>query len=126
VPWADPNPGRANMRAAGRLSWGARGVTNIRTFVDPLNPTHVALLMDVPDIILVEEEVPGRSSVVGEVRRRPHTGAAERRVVADAGLLIGAAGRRRVVGIRCKCGTHVARPAGCSPCGRIARCMWLS
>lgn len=26
------------------------GVTNIRTFVDPLNPTHVAVLMDVPDM----------------------------------------------------------------------------
>jgi hypothetical protein len=26
------------------------GVTNIRTFVDPQNPTHVAVLMDVPDM----------------------------------------------------------------------------
>jgi hypothetical protein len=26
------------------------GVTNIRTFVDPQNPTRVAVLMDVPDI----------------------------------------------------------------------------
>jgi hypothetical protein len=25
------------------------GVTNIRTFVDPTNPTRVAVLMDVPD-----------------------------------------------------------------------------
>jgi hypothetical protein len=25
-------------------------VTNIRTFVDPQNPTHVAVLMDVPDM----------------------------------------------------------------------------
>ena len=24
--------------------------TNIRTFVDPQNPTHVAVLMDVPDM----------------------------------------------------------------------------
>jgi hypothetical protein len=30
--------------------FGPRGVTNIRTFVDPQNPTHVALLMDVPDL----------------------------------------------------------------------------
>jgi hypothetical protein len=26
------------------------GVTNIRTFVDPQNPTRVALMMDVPDM----------------------------------------------------------------------------
>ena len=30
--------------------FGPLGVTNIRTFVDPQNPTRVALLMDVPDI----------------------------------------------------------------------------
>jgi len=30
--------------------FGPLGVTNIRTFVDPQNPTHVALLMDVPDM----------------------------------------------------------------------------
>ena len=30
--------------------FGALGVTNIRTFVDPQNPTRVAVLMDVPDI----------------------------------------------------------------------------
>ena len=29
---------------------GAFGVTNIRTFVDPQNPNHVAVLMDVPDL----------------------------------------------------------------------------
>ncbi len=29
--------------------FGPLGVTNIRTFVDPQNPTHVAVLMDVPD-----------------------------------------------------------------------------
>jgi hypothetical protein len=26
------------------------GVTNIRTFVDPQNPTRVALLLDIPDM----------------------------------------------------------------------------
>jgi hypothetical protein len=26
------------------------GVTNIRTFVDPQNPSHVAVVMDVPDL----------------------------------------------------------------------------
>ncbi len=30
--------------------FGPLGITNIRTFVDPQNPTHVALLMDVPDM----------------------------------------------------------------------------
>ncbi len=30
--------------------FGPLGVTNIRTFVDPRNPTHVALLMDVSDM----------------------------------------------------------------------------
>ena len=37
------SPKRAE--ALGRL-----GVTNIRTFVDPQNPTHVGLMADVPDI----------------------------------------------------------------------------
>lgn len=30
--------------------FGPLGVTNIRTFVDPQNPSHVAVLMDVPDM----------------------------------------------------------------------------
>jgi len=30
--------------------FGTLGVTNIRTFVDPGNPNHVALMMDVPDL----------------------------------------------------------------------------
>ena len=30
--------------------FGAIGVTNIRTFVDPQNPTRVAIMMDVPDM----------------------------------------------------------------------------
>ena len=30
--------------------FGPLGVTNIRTFVDPQNPTQVALLMDVADM----------------------------------------------------------------------------
>ena len=30
--------------------FGPLGVTNIRTFVDPQNRNHVAVLMDVPDI----------------------------------------------------------------------------
>jgi hypothetical protein len=30
--------------------FGAFGVTNIRTFVDPQNPSQVGLLMDIPDL----------------------------------------------------------------------------
>lgn len=30
--------------------FGPLGVTNIRTFVDPKDPTRVAVMMDVPDI----------------------------------------------------------------------------
>jgi hypothetical protein len=30
--------------------FGPLGVTNIRTFVDPQNPAHVAVLMDVADM----------------------------------------------------------------------------
>jgi hypothetical protein len=30
--------------------FGPLGVTNIRTFLDPQNPTHVAVLLDVPDM----------------------------------------------------------------------------
>ena len=30
--------------------FGPLGITNIRTFVDPQNPTRVALIMDVPDM----------------------------------------------------------------------------
>ena len=30
--------------------FGPLGVTNVRTFVDPQNPTRVGLVMDIPDI----------------------------------------------------------------------------
>ena len=33
-----------------REFFGPLGVTNIRTFVDPENPTRVGLVMDVPDM----------------------------------------------------------------------------
>ena len=33
--------------------FGPLGVTNIRTFVDPQNPNHVAVLMDVADMDVV-------------------------------------------------------------------------
>ncbi len=29
---------------------GPLGITNIRTFIDPQNPDHVAITMDVPDL----------------------------------------------------------------------------
>ena len=35
--------------------FGPLGVTNMRTFVDPQNPTHVALIMDVPDMDALTE-----------------------------------------------------------------------
>ena len=37
-------------RRNARSSSDPLGVTNIRTFVDPQNPTHVAVLMDVADM----------------------------------------------------------------------------
>jgi len=33
--------------------FGPLGVTNIRTFVDPQNPTRVGLLLDIPDMAAV-------------------------------------------------------------------------
>jgi hypothetical protein len=30
--------------------FGPLGITNVRTFVDPQNPTRVGLLLDVPDL----------------------------------------------------------------------------
>ena len=33
--------------------FGPLGVTNIRTFVDPQNPTHVGVVMDVADMDVV-------------------------------------------------------------------------
>jgi hypothetical protein len=34
--------------------FGPLGITNMRTFVDPTNPTRVAVLMDVPDMDALE------------------------------------------------------------------------
>jgi hypothetical protein len=45
--------------------FGPLGVTNIRTFVDPQNPSHVAVLMDVPDmdavVAAMESEAAGEA-----------------------------------------------------------------
>jgi hypothetical protein len=42
--------------------FGPLGVTNIRTFVDPNDPNHVALLMDVPDLDAVQAALPGEAA----------------------------------------------------------------
>jgi hypothetical protein len=46
--------------------FGPLGVTNIRTFVDPQNPTHVALLMDVPDMdaLMTAMETEGAAAAI--------------------------------------------------------------
>lgn len=44
--------------------FGPLGVTNIRTFVDPRNPTHVAVLMDVADMDAVNAAM--ESGAAGE------------------------------------------------------------
>jgi hypothetical protein len=42
--------------------FGPLGVTNIRTFVDPRNPTHVALMMDVPDMDALTDALKSQAS----------------------------------------------------------------
>jgi len=42
--------------------FGPLGVTNIRTFVDPQNPTRVAVLMDVPDISAFEAAMQSKAA----------------------------------------------------------------
>ena len=46
--------------------FGPLGVTNIRTFVDPQNPTHVAVLMDVADMaaLVAAMETPGAAEAM--------------------------------------------------------------
>jgi hypothetical protein len=41
--------------------FGPLGVTNIRTFVDPQNPSRVAVLMDVADLDAVMTAMPGKA-----------------------------------------------------------------
>ena len=41
--------------------FGALGVTNIRTFVDPQNPTRVAVMMDVPDMDAMNAAMQGKA-----------------------------------------------------------------
>ena len=42
--------------------FGPLGVTNIRTFVDPQNPSHVAVLMDVPDMAAFQAAMESESA----------------------------------------------------------------
>jgi hypothetical protein len=42
--------------------FGPLGVTNIRTFADPANPTRVAVLMDVPDLDALAAAMQGQAA----------------------------------------------------------------
>lgn len=42
--------------------FGALGVTRIRTFVDPQDPTRVAVLMDVPDIDALKKAMQSKAA----------------------------------------------------------------
>lgn len=42
--------------------FGPLGVTNIRTFVNPDHPTHVTVMMDVPDLDALKEALKTRES----------------------------------------------------------------
>ena len=46
--------------------FGPLGVTNIRTFVDPQNPTRVAVLMDIADmdVVMAAMETPGAAEAM--------------------------------------------------------------
>ena len=51
------------------------GVTNIRTFVDPQNPTHVAVLMDVADMdaVMAVMETPAAAEAMDHDGVLPET-----------------------------------------------------
>ena len=61
--------------------FGPLGVTNIRTFVDPTNPTRVAVLMDVADMDALKAamETPGAAEAMAYDGVVPMTPDAERR-----------------------------------------------
>ncbi len=42
--------------------FGALGVTNIRTFVDPQNPKRVAVMMDVPDMAALQKAMESKAA----------------------------------------------------------------
>jgi hypothetical protein len=51
--------------------FGPLGVTNIRTFVDPENPTRVGLVMDVADMDAVMAAMETQPAADAMTRRRP-------------------------------------------------------
>ncbi|MBZ7925527.1 hypothetical protein LAC81_32820 [Ensifer adhaerens] len=42
--------------------FGSLGVTSLRTFVDPRDQTHVAILMDVPDMDTLAKALQGQAA----------------------------------------------------------------
>lgn len=55
--------------------FGPLGVTNIRTFVDPQNPTRVGLVMDVSDMdaVMAAMETPAAADAMAHDGVRPET-----------------------------------------------------
>ena len=55
--------------------FGPLGVTNIRTFVNPQNPTQVAVLMDVPDMdaVMAAMQDPKAAEVMADDGVLPET-----------------------------------------------------
>ena len=56
-------------------SFGPLGVSNIRTFVDPQNPTRVGLVMDVSDMdaVMAAMETPAAADAMAHDGVRPET-----------------------------------------------------
>lgn len=55
--------------------FGPLGVSNIRTFVDPQNPSRVGLVMDVPDMdaVMAAMETPAAADAMAYDGVRPET-----------------------------------------------------
>ena len=55
--------------------FGPLGVTNIRTFVDPQNPTHVSLTFDVDDLdaLMTAMQTPGAAAAMDHDGVLPET-----------------------------------------------------
>ena len=55
--------------------FGPLGVTNIRTFVDPANPSHVAVVMDVADmdVVMAAMETPAAADAMAHDGLLPET-----------------------------------------------------
>ena len=47
-----------------RELFGPLGITNIRTFIDPENPKHVAVMMEVPDMNALTAAMKSRTAAV--------------------------------------------------------------